>query len=319
MSPGSPRRTADTTLPLERWRWAQRRGPWLLLAVTLVLLVSFLSLTQPMPRADRLLQDTARAALAPPPSDDIVIVAIDEKSLDAIGRWPWRRAQHAELLNAISAQSPKCIGFDVLPAEPDASHPGDDAVLADAMRESGCVVLPTALQTLGQRSQPELLPLPALAEAAAGIGHVHVSVDRDGLARSPYAREGFEESMRPHFVIALRDAAAARAGAGAPSAPLPDADSVAPHSAGAPRTWLRRDLEAIMFARGPARFRTVSYVDALRSNVDPDVFRNRYVLVGTTAPGLCDAHANSAPNQPGLMPGVESSPTCSRHCSPGST
>ena len=79
MSPGSPRRTADTTLPLERWRWAQRRGPWLLLAVTLVLLVSFLSLTQPMPRADRLLQDTARAALAPPPSDDIVIVAIDEK------------------------------------------------------------------------------------------------------------------------------------------------------------------------------------------------------------------------------------------------
>ncbi|MDM0074968.1 CHASE2 domain-containing protein [Variovorax sp. J2P1-59] len=297
MSPDRPRHAADTAQPPERWHWAQRRGPWLLLAAALSSLVSLLSLTQPMPGADRLLQDSARAALAAPPSDDIVIVAIDEKSLDAIGRWPWRRAQHAELLRAIAAQSPKCIGFDVLSAEPDAGHPGDDAALADAMRDSGCVVLPTALQTLGQRSQQELLPIPVLAEAATGIGHVHLSVDGNGLARSAYLREGFAESMRPHFVIALRDAAAGHAGTAAPRA-LEAADD-------APRVWLRRDLEAIMFTRGPAHFKTVSYIDVLRGNVDREVFRNRYVLVGVTAPGLGDAHANSAPNRPGLMPGVD--------------
>ncbi|MDM0106204.1 CHASE2 domain-containing protein [Variovorax sp. J22R24] len=308
MSPGRPRHPADLALPSGRWRWAQRRGPWLMLASALVSLVSVLSLTQPMPRADRLLQDSARAALAAPPSDAIVIVAIDQESLDAIGHWPWRRAQHAELLRAIAAQSPKCIGFDLLSAEPDASHPGDDAVLANAVRDSGCVVLPTALQAFGQRSPQELLPIPVLAKAAAGIGHIHLSVDGDGLARSAYLREGFAQSMRPHFAIALRDAAAARAAAGAPSTPPTDvepADAVAPDPDDTPRAWLRRDLEAIMFTRGPAHFRTVSYVDVLRGNVDPDVFRDRYVLVGSTAPGLGDAHANSAPNRPGLMPRVE--------------
>jgi CHASE2 domain-containing sensor protein/signal transduction histidine kinase len=307
MSPDRPRHAAaDTAQPArpERWRWAKRRGPWLLLATALVSLVTVLSLTHPMPRADRLLQDGARAALAAPPSRDIVIVAIDEKSLDAIGHWPWRRALHAELLRAIAARSPKCIGFDVLSAEPDTEHPGDDEKLADAMRHSGCVVLPTALRTFGQRSQ-EMLPTPVLAAAASGIGHVHLSIDRDGLARGAFLREGFAGHERPHFVVALRDAAAARANGHTAQAQSRHNDPATPDASDDPHTWLRHDHELIMFTRGPARFQTISYIDVLRGNVDPDVFRDRYVLVGATAPELGDAHANSARYRPGLMPGVE--------------
>ncbi|MGJ7511092.1 hypothetical protein [Variovorax sp. GT1P44] len=83
----APEGTAQPPRP-QRWRWMRRRGPWLLLATALVSLVTVLSLTRPMPRADRLLQNSARSALAAAPSKDIVIVAIDEKSLDAIGPWP---------------------------------------------------------------------------------------------------------------------------------------------------------------------------------------------------------------------------------------
>ena len=36
-------------------------------------------------------------------SPDIVIVAIDDKSLAEIGRWPWRRAFHAAALDRITA------------------------------------------------------------------------------------------------------------------------------------------------------------------------------------------------------------------------
>jgi hypothetical protein len=36
----------------------------------------------------------------------------------------------------------------------------------------------------------------------------------------------------------------------------------------------------IVFARGTERCKTVSYVGVLRGHVDPDVFRDRYVLVG---------------------------------------
>ena len=165
-------------------RWIRRRGSWLLLATGLLALVAILSLTQPMPRADQLLQDSARAALASPPSRDIVIVAIDEKSLAAIGRWPWRRALHAELLRRIAAQSPRSIGLNVLFVEPNVDHAGDDAVLANGMRDAGCVVLPMTLRRLDEGHLQEMLPVPGLADAAAAIGHAHVSIDQDGVVRS---------------------------------------------------------------------------------------------------------------------------------------
>lgn len=266
----------------------------MLLAGGLLSLVTLLSLTQPLPRLDQLLQDSARAALAPPPSDDIVIVAIDETSLAALGRPPWRRAVHAELVRRIAAQSPRCIGLRLELSGPDADHPGDDAVLARAMRDSGCVVLPMAVRALAPQQLQEGLPAPILAAAAAGIGHTHLAFDQDGVARSVYLHEGFAGRMVPHFALALRDAAAGHA---TPALP--------PRDASPPGPWLRRDQQAILFTRGPERFRTVSYVDVLDGRVPSDVFRDRYVLVGPTAPSLGDVHANTSPDVPGLMPGVE--------------
>lgn len=275
-------------------RWIQQRGFWLLLATGLLSLVTVLSLTKPMPRIDRVLQDSARAALASPPSQDIVIVAIDEKSLAAIGRWPWRRSLHAELLSRIAAQSPRCIGLNLPVMEPDLDHPEDDAALADAMVDSGCVVLPIRVRTLGPQNVQELLPAPALAEAADGIGHTRLALDGDGIARSVYLHEGFAGRMRPHFVLALRDAAEGRH---TPPTSL--------EASAAPQTWLRGDPETIVFKRGPDRFKTVSHIDVLQGKVPSDLFRDRYVLIGATAPGLGDLHANASPDVPGLMSGVE--------------
>jgi len=278
-------------------RWIQRRGSWLLLATGLLTLVTVLSLTQPMPRIDRALQDSARAALASPPSQDIVIVAIDEKSLAAIGRWPWRRSLHAELLSRIAAQSPRCIGLNLPLTEPDLDHPEDDAALAHAMVDSGCVVLPMRVRALGPQDVQEVLPAPELAEAADGIGHARLALDGDGIARSVYLHEGFAGRMRPHFVLALRDAAEGRITQPTPPTSL--------EAGAAPQTWLRSDPETIVFKRGPDRFKTVSHIDVLQGKVPSDVFRDRYVLIGATAPGLGDVHANASPDVPGLMPGVE--------------
>lgn len=265
-----------------------------MLATGLLSLVTVLSLTKPMPRIDRVLQDSARAALASPPSQDIVIVSIDEKSLAAIGRWPWRRSLHAELLSRIAAQSPRCVGLNLPVMEPDLDHPEDDAALADAMVDSGCVVLPIRVRTLGPQNVQELLPAPELAEAAAGIGHTRLSLDGDGIARSVYLHEGFAGRMRPHFVLALRDAAEGR---------LTPPTSL--EARAAPQTWLRGDPETIVFKRGPDRFKTVSHIDVLQGKVPSDLFRDRYVLIGATAPGLGDLHANASPDVPGLMSGVE--------------
>lgn len=50
------------------------------------------------------------ARLEPSPtSDDIVIIGIDEASLNSVGTWPWRRSVIAELINRIAAGQPKAI------------------------------------------------------------------------------------------------------------------------------------------------------------------------------------------------------------------
>ncbi len=282
-------------------RALRRRGSWWLLSIGMVAFVSIVTLTQSLPRVDRMLQDNARAAVRQPPTDEIVIVAIDEKSLEAVGRWPWRRALHAELLRRVAADGPRCIGLNLLLTEPDTEHPGDDAVLANGIADSGCVVIPLALQVQGGKAQSELLPVPALARAATALGHGHLSIDEDGVARTVYMREGFAGRLWPHFTLALQQAAEAYAHDTAlPPGPNPQAPVAQPSG-----PWLRVEHEVIVFARGEPPFPTVSYADVLRGTVPAGTFRNRYVLIGATAAGLGDLYATAAPAATGLTPGVE--------------
>ncbi|RYY89029.1 MAG: CHASE2 domain-containing protein, partial [Comamonadaceae bacterium] len=247
------------------------------------------------------LQDNSRADMRQEATEDIVIVAIDEKSLQAIGRWPWRRALHAEVLRRIAADGPRCIGLDLLLTEPDKDHPGDDAVLANGMADSGCVVIPMALQVRGGKPASELLPLPLLASAATALGHGHLSIDADGVVRTVYMREGFAGRLWPHFTLAIEQAAQAYA-SGSALPPGPDPLAPVTEPAG---PWLRTDHEIVVFTRGEPPFPTVSYVDVLRGAVPANTFRNRLVLIGATAVGMGDLYATSSPSNRGLTPGVE--------------
>lgn len=47
------------------------------------------------------------------PSPEVVIAAIDEKSLDTEGRWPWPRSKIAALVDILSQDGAKVIGFDI--------------------------------------------------------------------------------------------------------------------------------------------------------------------------------------------------------------
>lgn len=53
---------------------------------------------------------------------EVVIVAIDEKSLQELGRWPWSRDKQAELVRTISRDAPKVIGLDILYTEPEVTE-----------------------------------------------------------------------------------------------------------------------------------------------------------------------------------------------------
>ncbi len=60
-----------------------------------------------------------------PPSPAVVIAMIDEKSLDTEGRWPWPRSKIAALLDILSQDGAKVIGFDIGFLEPDENSQSD--------------------------------------------------------------------------------------------------------------------------------------------------------------------------------------------------
>lgn len=55
------------------------------------------------------------------PPKNIMLVGVDDRSLQEVGRWPWSRHVQAELIDVIGQDHPKVIGLDVLYTEPEST------------------------------------------------------------------------------------------------------------------------------------------------------------------------------------------------------
>ncbi|MGH7164969.1 MAG: CHASE2 domain-containing protein, partial [Nitrospiraceae bacterium] len=56
-----------------------------------------------------------------PPGDEVVLVAVDERSLKELGRWPWSRDKQARVVEGIAQDGAKVIGLDLIYPEPEAT------------------------------------------------------------------------------------------------------------------------------------------------------------------------------------------------------
>ncbi len=104
--------------------------------------------------------DAAMAMATRLPSDRIAILAIDDQSIQNLGRWPWPRDIHAKLLDLLAKGHPKAIGHTVFFVEPqrdpgllsilDIEHFVDQSSLTGAATEAGRLreLLQAAQQTL---------------------------------------------------------------------------------------------------------------------------------------------------------------------------
>ena len=54
-------------------------------------------------------------------SASVLVVDIDDSSLEVVGQWPWPRYKVAELIGKLSARKPAVVGLDFILAEPDRS------------------------------------------------------------------------------------------------------------------------------------------------------------------------------------------------------
>jgi len=263
--------------------------------------------------------------------DDKTLASRDERTGKRFGRTgDWSRERHARLLERMGAA--RAVGFDILFLD-EGRDPAGDAAFAQAVARHGRVVLAfnqflgnRALNSEDQARIAALLarsaevdspaigqmqrvpnvwwqpPLPALVQAAAGLGSVDWTAEPDGVYRRLIPLWASEDGRRlmPHFALSL----ACVATGASPSSLLRSPERINLAGRDLPldggRLWLQ-PLARRPTTPGPGQPVTqISYSDALQAPTER--FRDQIVLVGETASGTGDIRPN--PLDPGLR-GVE--------------
>src|SRR2546430_14513933 len=89
---------------------------FLCLGVSLVMLAT--GGTELIEALERFAYDWGVRASARTPSDRISVIAIDKRSIDNLGRWPWSRDIHAKMIESLANAKAKVIGYTVFFSEP---------------------------------------------------------------------------------------------------------------------------------------------------------------------------------------------------------
>jgi adenylate cyclase len=239
------------------------------------------------------------------PSRDVVVIAADEKSIAQLGRWPWARNVHAQLVDWLTKAGAKAIVFDVLFLEPDKDKPWADARLGESAAKSGRVVFGMLLQkdqeneeNYGKPTNPQW-PIPPLRKKNVSMGFVNINPQTDGVTRKIPMWVEYDGRFLPSLSLS--------AWAVAQNRPADDAlnDLAAPmDSLDNPwNEWLLNfpigNYQTVDYEKS---YLSYSYVDVLKGRKSPDLFRDKIVLVGGTAVALFDfIAAPNMPNFPGLL------------------
>ncbi|WP_158610212.1 CHASE2 domain-containing protein [Herminiimonas sp. KBW02] len=266
----------------------------------MLLLAILLGYENGLGQADRFIYDNLVKATQRAAPSDVVIIAIDEFSIASLGRWPWQRRTHAELLDILTAAKARAVGMDIIFAEPQYLS-DDDALLASAIAGNKRTVLPVLIERTPTGLQPTL-PLPALRQAANGLGHIHFTFEADGVVRGIYLQENLHGVSWPQFALAVFNAGQSNGTqhmniAGTVSDDYRDMDlNNIPEG---------DHLARIPYAGGPGHFKTISYIDVLSGKIPPGFFTDKYVLVGATAAGIASTFATPVTTDHEAMSGVE--------------
>ena len=281
-----------------------------LLIVAIMAALMITKKVSPLERLEGMMYDLRlRLVGTTKPPDAIVIAAIDERSIEKLGRWPWGRDTIAQLITKLSDAGAELIVFDIFMSEKEEHDP----VLAKAVREASNVLVPLVFffdrttdtaynealinSSFHAFKNPEnfrryapigakgvLTPVPELMQETMNLGHINMISDDDGVLRWELTAVEYMGYLYPSL-----DLQTAAVYLGIPH------EKIVLHATEGIQLGSKRFIPTDEYGRtliyyyGPSEtFRHFSVADIIEGKIDPQQIQGKIVLIGATALGIYD-------------------------------
>lgn len=182
---------------------------------------------------------------------NIIIIEVDSKSLKKLGRWPWSRNIHANLIKKIAEKKPKVIGINILFSEPTSQ----DNEFVDVLKRLKNVVIAYV-----NEKDSIIFPIPRITETTI-LADVTVVKDNDGTIRSAY-KDSVYLPQYSSFATAVSE--------------------LFKHGV---KSTIPPKKFYINFINLTKSFCHYSYSDVLLGKININSFKDKIILIGITAEG----------------------------------
>lgn len=265
-----------------------------------------------------------RGPAVPPPA--VVIVAIDNKSVKEVGRWPWSREKIGSLIKGMAEYGVRVAGLDVVFSE--SQTPTSDSALAESIALSGNVIAgyffrnemhpvdPDALAQVQStkiqnlRIDPKVTSVPlaeypnleanigSIGQGALSYGFFNVRPDSDGLFRKSSLLLLYKGDVYPSMVLQslqhyTRENIRVDVGR----------DGIGAIQLGKYAIPSNGEGELTVNFYGPGgSIKTFSAVDIMKKRLPADALQDKLAFVGFTEMGIYDVRPTPFDT---VLPGVE--------------
>ncbi|MDI6793538.1 MAG: CHASE2 domain-containing protein, partial [bacterium] len=214
------------------------------------------------------------------PGKDVIIVGIDENSLQKLGKWPWPRSYHSKLIDYLAESKTKVVGVNLSFVEPSPQ----DKMLIDSTYRAGNVIHPVFFASKGDGEEIMVVrPFDQLSKSALSLGHIQGEPEVDGILRRLSLVRSCQGETYLSFSLEV-----ARNFLGIDMTELELIQE---------NTFLLGPLKipvdrkanmVINYAGKSGTFKTFSYADVLEKKILKSEFKNKIVLIGITSKGISD-------------------------------
>ncbi|BCX14023.1 MAG: adenylate/guanylate cyclase domain-containing protein [Candidatus Dojkabacteria bacterium] len=216
-------------------------------------------------------------------NEEIVIIAIDEKTISNLNGWPLSRTHYGNLLEFLNNSSPKVVAFDI--SFFDTKVEEDQIFIQEVKKASYPIVVSSEIV-----NNEVLLPFDELHKVTQA-GFVNLPPDVDGVIRK--AQLIIDKNQNCELSFALKITSLIK------KVEINNCKEVFVND-----TKITDNQKILInFAGKRKTYLTLSMIDVLNGKYPKDLFNERIVMIGANARNLHDEYFTPIGNEP--IPGVE--------------